>query len=450
MKRIFLLLTCLGALFLSACDVESKLPTPTGKGQIRAINAIPGSPQFVFLIEERPLGTLKYKQSSNPGIFDDFSYSFNFDIRYPGDAIPTRVASETLKVEKDREHIFLVTGDITAPTFTVWEGDIREWAAGDTVFEVRVGHGSASLGDIDVYFDEAGTALGTNAPVATLAFGEIGAAADYEAGPYVMTVTATGDVDTVYYTSSATDLLPQFAHVITVFDGDGNDTAPVAVRSMTSVGNPLLMPDANYPPETRFIHSAYTLETVDVYNDELLTNLFAEDVTFGVATSDLETVLEGEDYYFTPADSQATVLFEYGTITQNPGTFTHVYLRGDTDEWGATRLTPDRSTSSISVKLRVYHAAVNNLLFNVYLKDRDEPLSEDDQPLLLGIYSASTGVVTFDAGSYDIYVTEQGTKNEISAPYQIDVALGDIVDLIAVDTVDPAIVELIEIPVPAP
>ncbi len=448
MKRIFLLLTCLGALFLSACDGESKLPTPTGKGAVRAINAIPGSPEFVFLIEERPLGALRYKQSSNSPRYDDFSYSFNFDIRYPGDATPTRVASEVLKVERNREHIFLLTGDITAPTITVWNGDIREWVEGDTVFEARFSHGSASLGEIDVYFDAAGTVLGTNAPVATLSLGEIGGTADYEAGPYVMTVTAAGDLDTVYYTSSETDLLPQFAHVVTVFDGDGNNTAPVAVRSMTAVGNPLLMPDANYPPETRFIHSAYTLETVDIYNDDLLTNLFAEDLPFGVATLDLETTLEIENYFFTPADSQATVLFDYQTNSQNPGSFTHIYLIGDTDDWSADRFTTDRSTSSISVKLRLFHAAMNNTPFDVYLKERGVPISEDDLPLLAAAYTNRSGVIELEEGSYDIYVTERNTKTEISAPYQIDVALGDIVDLIAVDTVDPAIVELIEVPVP--
>jgi len=448
MKRIFLLLTCIGALLVSACSGESNLPTPTGKGAVRAINAIPGSTQFTFRIEEVPLGVVRYKGSSNPATYDDFSYSFNFDIRYPGDATPTRVASEMLKVEKDRDHIFLVTGDITAPTFTVWNGDIREWVEGDTVFEARFSHGSASLGDIDVYFDEAGTVLGTNGPVATLAFGEIGEAADYEQGPYVMTVTAAGDMDTVLYTSSETVLLPQFGHVVTVFDGDGDDTAPVAVRSMTAVGSPLLMPDANYPPETRFIHSAYTLETVDVYDDDLLTNLFVEDLPFKVATSDLETTVEAQIYYSTPADSQATVLFEHGTIAQNPGTFTHIYVFGDTDDWSARRLTPDRSTSSIGGKLRIFHAAANNVFFNVYLKNRDEPLLEDDQPLLLGIYPSATGIVEINEGSYDIYLTKQGDQTEISAPYQIDVALGDIVDLIAVDTVDPDVVELVDVPVP--
>ena len=36
---------------------------------------------------------------------------------------------------------------------------------------------------------------------------------------------------------------------------------------------------------------------------------------------------------------------------------------------------------------------------------------------------------------------------EIAAPFQIDVALGDIVDLIAVDTVDPLVIEIVDVPV---
>ena len=282
MKRVFLLITCIGALLLSACGGDSKLPTATGDGAVRAINAIPDSPDVFFLIEERVLGTaIQYQGSSAPSTWNDFNYVFNFEIFYAGDTVSTRVASQSHKVEKDRDHIFVLTGDINAPTITVWNGDIREWQGNETVLEARFSHASSSLealGDIDIYFDEVGTALGTNPPVATLAFGEIGDAIDFEEGEYVMTVTAAGDLNTVHFISSETNYLPVFAHVFTVFDGDGNDTAPIIVRSMTSVGNPLRLADARFPPQTRFIHSAYTLETVDIYNDDLLTSQIAADV----------------------------------------------------------------------------------------------------------------------------------------------------------------------------
>ena len=124
MKRIFLLIACVGALVLSACSGESKFPTPTGGGAIRMINAISGSPDVFFRIEERLLDEVAYQGSSAPAIYDDFNYIFNFDIRYPGDAVTTRVASQALQVEADRDHIFLLTGDINAPTITIWNGDI--------------------------------------------------------------------------------------------------------------------------------------------------------------------------------------------------------------------------------------------------------------------------------------------------------------------------------------
>jgi hypothetical protein len=448
MNRIFLLITCLGALFLSACDSESGFPTATGKGAIRMINAIPGSPEVLFLIEERPLGTVTYKNSSNPGIYDDLDYLFNFDIRYPGDESLTRVASQALKVEKDREHILLVTGDINAPTITNWDGDRRTWEETDTVFEARFGHANAALGDIDVYFDPTGTALGTNPAIATLSFGEIANPTDFEQGPYVMTVTAAGDVDTVYFVSAEADLLPQFAHVITIFEGDGNDTAPVAVRSMTAVGNPLAFPDVAYPQQTRFIHAAYLLESVDVYDDEALTNLVTSDLQFQLATADLDTTTAAKTYYFTPVGSQATILFQFGIGGQPLGTFSHVYLVGEPDDFRAIGEFPDRSSALLNAKLQIFHGALNYPLFDVYVKGRGEPIEEEEFPRTVAVYRLMSDLIKLDAGSYDIYLTDRATKTVLAGPYQIDLALGDVVELLAVDTVDPTVLELTDVPVP--
>jgi len=448
MKRIFLVVACIGALFLSGCGGDSKLPTATGKGAVRVINAIPDSAEIAFLIEERLIGTVKYKGSTGRDRYDDFEYSFNFEVRYPGDATNTRVATQAHKVERDRGHIFVLTGDINAPTITLWNGDLREWAETETVFEARFSHASVSLGDIDIYFDEPGIALGTNPPVATLSYREIVDAADFAEGSYVLTVTAAGDLNTVYYSSFDVPLVARFAHLFTVFDGDGNNTAPFTVRSLVANGNVLELPDAAYPPETRFIHSAYTLETVDVYDDELLTNLFVDDLQFGATTPNLETSLVDKTYYFTPADSVATVLFERVHGAQDAGTYADIYLIGDTDDWLTIRVRPERAVSSISARLRIFNAALNQASFDVYRKNRGEPLVEDDLPILLATYPFYTSISEFVAGSYDIYLTERGTKTEVSAPYAIDVSLGDIVDLVAVDTVDPAIIELLTVPAP--
>ena len=199
---------------------------------------------------------------------------------------------------------------------------------------------------------------------------------------------------------------------------------------------------------TRFIHSASTLETVDIYADELLTSLYVDDLQFQVATPDIETTRDARTYYFTPADSVATVLFELEVGAQTAGTFTDIHLIGDTDDWTGIGLVPRRASSAISVRLNVFHASLNYPLIDIYLKNRGDPLTEDDVRTLSSSYPIRSPVVEIDAGSYDIRLTDQGTLTEITAPYPIDVSVGDIVDLAIVDTVDPAVVEIMDVPVP--
>jgi len=449
MKRTFLLLACVSTLLLAACTSDSKLPNPTGKGTIRAINAIPGAPEIGFLIEEFSLGGVVYKASSEPREYDDFSYDFGFQILNPGDTAFTRVATETLKVEADRDHIFLLTGDVNAPTVTVWNGDVRTFDAADTVLEARFSHASTTLGAVDVYFDAPGTALGTNPPAATLSFGEISPAADFEAGPIVLTVTDAGDPGVVHFTSDEVSLLARFAHVITVFDGDENDVSPIHVRSMTSVGNPLVFTDADSSPQLRFIHTASTLETVDIYDDEVLTSLVFGGLGFKGTTGYLDTLTEARTFYFTPENSVATTLFDQQIAAPAEGTFADVYLIGDTDAWDGVRFIPDRQRVANAFKLRSYPAALNHAVYDVYLTDRDVPLAEDDTASLVNIaYGFVAPAITLGAGEFDLYITVQGEKTVIAGPYPIDAVLGELVELLIVDTVDPATAEIVDITAP--
>ena len=64
------------------------------------------------------------------------------------------------------------------------------------------------------------------------------------------------------------------------------------------------------------------------------------------------------------------------------------------------------------------------------------------------MYPLSSPQLQRIAGSYDLYLTEPGTKNELAGPYPIDVVLGDVVFLMAVDNVDPSIVDIVDVSVP--
>jgi len=448
MRRILILLACAGVLAATGCTNGSRFPDPTGKGSIRAINAMPGSPVVDLLIEERSIGSVNYKNSTTPALWDDFDYVFNFEAFFPGDAERRRVASTSVKVEKDKEHIFLLTGNVTAPTVTVLTDDIRVFDGTETVFGARVLNAINGVGDIDVYIDPAGTAPQAGQQRATLSFGEIMAPLDLAEGDYVITLTAPGDVNTIFYQSDTESFLAQTDIILAAFDGDGNDTGPVALRALDSGGGVSVLPDIAFPSTIRFIHATRALPTVDIYDDIDLTNRIVADHAFGDASADVPVSLDLETFRYTTAGDTAAILFENG-FTASPGTHSHFIVIGDIDNLVATTFVPDRASVTTFAKLRLYHAALDNESVDFYLNVADVPLTEDSVPVVRALlFSLGTPVLQQIAGSYDAYLTVAGSLTVLAGPVRIDLANGDIVDLIALDTADPNVTELRSIPVP--
>ena len=450
MKRILLILACTGTLFLAACTGESKLPNPTGEGAIRAINAIPGSPNVAFKIEERTLNEIGYKDSSTPTLYDDFEYNFNFDVDIPGEDDPRRIASVTQKIDANREYVFALTGSLGSPTVTTWSNDLRDWVESDTVFEARFAHLSVSLGNIDVYFDDPANPPSASNLVATLSPGQIMDIADFEEGSYAITITVAGDPNRVpVYSSSDLNFAAQTSHVISIFDGNENDLSPYVLSTTTSTGQTSRLADPSFGTTIRIIHGARTLQSVDVYDDETLTSLVTSDLAFGNASADLLTSSAEKTFYFTPAGSVATTLFSEVLGAAPPGAPSELYLIGTTDLWEGINLAQDRSSVSTIAKLTIYHAAFENQTFDIYVKDRGEALVDDDIASLFGVlFSSPSATLQLAAGSFDIYLTETGTKTVLAGPYPLDTALGDVVFLLAVDAVDPTQVELRDISLP--
>lgn len=450
MKRNFIFLACASTLFLASCGSDSKLPNPTGKGTVRAIHAIPDAADVFFKIEERSLGGINYKQSSLPARYDDFEYNFNFDIFVPEQSDPRRIATVTQKIDANREYVFALTGSVDNPTVTTWVTDLRQWSGTETAFEARFAHLSVSLGDVDVYFDDPANPPSAANLVTTLSPGSIMEIADFEEGTYVVTITTAGDPNrTPVYTSEELDYNARTSHVISIFDGNANDTAPYILATMTTSGVFVRLPDASFPPSIRFVHGAQTLPAVDVYDDELLTSQVTAGVVFGTTTPDLAGSADPTTYYFTPEGSTATTLFSADVSSPLPGSRGDLYLVGDTDAWSGLYFSQNRASVSTGARISIVNASLNNPSFDLYIKDRDDPLTEEDVPVLLRIgLGLSSPPVQRLTGSYDIYLTGPGTKNEFAGPYPVDVTLGDVVFLLAVDNVDPATIDIRDVSVP--
>ena len=445
MKRLLLVLALLAA--VASCTSDSALPTPTGKGTIRAINAIVGSPSIGFRIEERLLGSADYKSVTGSNRYDDFNYDFNFDTQLLGDLTATRIATINLKIDANRDYSLVINGDLMNPVITVWEGDEREWDGTETVFETRFSHASVTMGDIDVYFAMVGTAPAIGEERGTLSFGEILPALDLEEGAYVITVTRAGLPLDVLYVSGEVNFVARGAAIVTFFDGDESNTAQYVARGFSTLGATFALPDVTALPTVRLIQTSFDLANSDVYDDEMLTSLLLNDHAFGDATGDIELPIGTTPFTYTTVGDTSAVLFESGIITL-PDNHFNFLLIGEQGARFAQTFVPDRRSVTTIAKIRPYHAALNNNNVDLYIVDVGVLIDEESPVLNNMVYSLPSPTLAYDTGSYDMYVTITGEKTVLAGPVQIDVVLGDVVEIFLVDNTDPAVVDFLILPTP--
>lgn len=430
------------AFFISACNPQPGLPEPGGKASVRAINAIPASPAINFSIEERSVSSIAYKASSGTSRYDDFSYTFNFDVLFFGEGSARRVASRNIDFQTGKDYTLLVSGELASPTITLWEGDERTFGEADTVFEAKFAHAAASLGTVDYYFDDPAVTPALGNQVATLAFGEATAALDYGEGAYVLTITAAGDPDAVLYVSDSTAIGARNAFLFTAFDGDVSDTAPTVVRAIAVQGNSVSLPDPTYPPTLQFINASMDLGSVDIYTDEALSSNIVADHAFADITAELPVAPGETTLYYTPAGDTAAVTLQ-SDFTITGGRRYQAIANGVAGALGVTALIPNRLSESTRVRLLPFQASNNFALLDIYAVPAGESI-DDNSPVRIGLarteISAASGLTS---GSYDIYVTEFAQKVVLAGPYPIDVVIGDVVEMIIVDTDDPGVLDVL-------
>jgi hypothetical protein len=420
MKR--LVIACIAAAAISACSSESNLPVATGKGSIMALNAISTSPEIGFLIEERTAGAAVFKANTAPRDWDDLDYTFHFEAVIPPQPGTTRIASQFLDVVADMEYMFLVWGALAAPTITIWEKPIRTFDGTATVFEMRVGHAAEALGTVDVYYAPDGVAPVLGEQFATLAPGEISATADFDStGDYVLTVTAEGAPGNVLFQSAATPLLSNQSVVITIFEGDANDTAPVVSKVINSTGQSTTLVDDRSLPTVRYVHATMDLATSDIY------------VTF------------------TAAGNPGAILHET-TLTTFIGTRLNFYMSVDTsvdpDALIGVRQIVDRRSIETIARLTFFHSAVNHSTVDLYVVDSGTLIDEVLPRQIQLPYRVQTPALALGEGSFDVYITTSGEKTILDGPIPFDTVLGGVYEAVLLDRVDPALAEFKFLPAP--
>lgn len=437
----------LSLVLLAACSGESALPNPTGKGTVRAINAVPGSPTIAFLIEERQIGTINFGATTAGIQFDDFQYNFNFQTNFLGENSPRRVGTILHKVETGRDYTFVLTGTTDAPTITVWETAERVFDGAATTFQVQFAHTAENLGAVDYYFAAPGTVLMAGEEQGTLNFGEVLAPVDFTGGDYVLTVTAPGDPLTIHYQSDTTTYVNAQSIYLGLFDGDENDTGPHVARLINAGGGSLPLPDPRFPPTIRFIQAAKTLANADVYDDEMLTNIILPNHAFGDITGDLDTIPDQVTYTYTVVGNSGAPLLTSGNIAAPGRRYDFVAVQTDAGFLGQGTVA-DRRAITIFARFKVNHLAFDNQGIDMYVLPDGEVIDVDTLPNSLLVYTLATPPLALETGSYDIYLTVTGDQTVIAGPVDLDITVGEFVEAFIFDTVDPAVPELRIVPLP--
>jgi hypothetical protein len=436
-------LTCLVAagLALGGCT-ESQRPEATGKGSIRAIHAVPTGADVTFLIEERALGNLAYKNSTSVQQFDDLTYNFNFDTRKPGDTSLSRIATETVTVVPEMDYVFVLTGSIASPSVLLWESEERQWEGDETTFEVSAGHLSPGSGALDVYFVEEGTAPAAGTERGTLSFGERLPPFEVESGEYEVIVTAAGNPASVLFTSTSRDYAERTSVLFTIQDADPSITTPLSVRRIDQNGTSTELGDPAFPPTRRFFNAALGSGSMDVYLDDDFVTPIVSNLAYAVVSADVPVPAGESTYTYTAAGNPGAILLEdEDTVLRNTrGTN---FVLGEPDDLEVSVFIDNRRPVTGFGKIRINQMSTEFALVDAYLLAPGTDL-DDESPNLPRLATAGTSnYVNLDPGNYELTVTETAEKTVLAGPLTVNVTSGSIREVAIVDTADPNLLDIV-------
>jgi len=429
------------ALLLSAC-AETQRPAATGKGSVRGINAMVDGPQLLFLAEERSLGSFNFRGTIGFREWDDLEYTFNFDFLPPGTSASVRVASQFIDVVADTQYTIALTGSVDNPSLLVWEEPRREWSGAETVFEADFVHLSPLTGQVDVYYALEGTAPVAGNEIGTLSYGERLPYREFPEGDYELTLTAPGDPSTILYAGTATRQALARRVTVALFDPDRSVTAPVNVNVILPDGATQTPADRNSPARLRMLNTLVAGGDIDGYFDGNFGSAVFPGVGFAELSSYTNVGGTSTMLTVTEAGSPANVLAESELQTiNNTWRTAAVYLDG-----GETKIAQyinDGRTVSEYPQIRVTDFSENVDSLDIYELEAGTVIDATVPPTFAAAaVGLSTGYFPSDASMREITITARGEKTPIATPLALDLVDGQIVDLVIVDTADPAVVEL--------
>jgi len=441
-RRLIYCVALILTIAVSSGCAESSREVATGKGSIRGINAIVDAPEVFFIIEERLLDAISFKQATNLNEYDDLSYNFNFDLIRPGITNPDRIATEFIDVVADTEYTVILTGTLDNPSIIRWEDPDREWTEEETVWEGIFTHLSPLLAEVDIYFAAPGTVPILGGAIGSLVNGERMAIAEYEQGEYELILTPAGDPATILYISSTITTVARNRIVFAIFDPDPSHIGPIAVNLIAESGASINIADPNYSSQVRLLHGAFGIENVDGYFDMDFNNLVFPDLGFQQLSLNADIANGSTNLNLTAVGNPGAEILNNDVFTL-AGTRRTLILSGSPGNvFLNSLLEVGRPVSTFPI-IRVANFAVNYPAVDIYIDDPGIDIN-DTLPRFLGLPTQlDTGFSPVIDGMRELTLTEFFAKEPIAVPLMLDLNAGSVYSIGIFDTVDPLVLEVV-------
>jgi hypothetical protein len=334
-----------------------------------------------------------------------------------------------------------LTGTPSSPTLLTFEFPERQWSGSETVFEARALHLAASIGELDVYYAATGTAPVPGAARASIGFGELSPLFEPTAGDYELILTTHDDPGDILYRSREVTPGARSSLLYGVFDPDPSITGNLGVRVIGS-GSAADLADVDSPPQVRVMHAAFSTGNTDMYLDDDFATPFVSDLAYGQITPYANFATAAVPVTFTPTGNTGVMLLE-DTLTAVAGTRSTTYLIGAPAARDIVSVQDNARPVSTYARIRIAHLADNAEGVDMYVHLADQDIADITTPLFNVPFRSSTGYFNSSAGDYLLTVTLTGKKDPIAGPLPLDLALGDVVEIALLDTVDPALFDLV-------
>ncbi len=176
--------------------------------------------------------------------------------------------------------------------------------------------------------------------------------------------------------------------------------------------------------------------------DQIVSNHAFRDVT-----GDIDLASDTYILTYTPAGNAGSILVEDAIVVFSSAHH-QVYVIDGALEPRAFIRVPDRRSVETLVKFTVQHTATNHPVIDFYIVEAGTDIA-DVLPTFFLLPSTGGAVsANIDVGDLEMYVTEAAEKTIITGPVALTTALGDVLEYIIYDNVDPATADLVVIPAP--